>query len=146
MRRSRSSWDDRGYPADRVYRDYHARASTGWSLGKLGRPYDRVAASDRAREHAADFVARVNRSLDAYPHRARVARTSGLRARHRIARSLVVRGPDTWLAARSWRRRGVPPRTGDASGGTRATRSTGAGASGLELGKDKGLDTGTPHG
>ena len=60
-------WDDRGYPADPVYRDYHAPSINGvrpWA--NSGRPYDRVAASQRAREHAADFVARVTDRLDTY--------------------------------------------------------------------------------
>ena len=38
-------WDDRGYPSDRVYRDYHAHTINGmraWANG--GRPYDRDAA------------------------------------------------------------------------------------------------------
>ena len=39
-------WDDRGYPADPVYRDYHAQTVNGmraWANG--GRPYDREAAA-----------------------------------------------------------------------------------------------------
>jgi 1,4-alpha-glucan branching enzyme len=60
-------WDDRGYPADPVYRDYHAPSINGlrpWA--NSGRPYDRTAASERAREHASDFVARVADRLDTY--------------------------------------------------------------------------------
>jgi 1,4-alpha-glucan branching enzyme len=60
-------WDDRGYPADAVYRDYHAPSMNGlrpWA--NSGRPYDRAAASRRAREHAGDFVRRVADRLDRY--------------------------------------------------------------------------------
>jgi 1,4-alpha-glucan branching enzyme len=60
-------WDDRGYPADPVYRDYHAPSMNGlrpWA--NSGRPYDRAAASSRAREHARDFVRRVVEQLDRY--------------------------------------------------------------------------------
>jgi 1,4-alpha-glucan branching enzyme len=60
-------WDDRGYPADPAYRDYHAPSINGvrpWA--NSGRPYDRAAASERAREHARDFVARVAERLDSY--------------------------------------------------------------------------------
>jgi 1,4-alpha-glucan branching enzyme len=60
-------WDDRGYPADPVYRDYHASSMNGlrpWA--NSGRPYDRSAASNRAREHALDFVQRVVEQLDRY--------------------------------------------------------------------------------
>ena len=60
-------WDDRGYPSDAVYRDYHAQTVNGmraWANG--GRPYDRDAAHARAREHAAHFVEQVIRRADAY--------------------------------------------------------------------------------
>jgi 1,4-alpha-glucan branching enzyme len=60
-------WNERGYPADLVYRDYHAPSMNGlrpWA--NSGRPYDRVAAAERAREHARDFVARVAHRLDHY--------------------------------------------------------------------------------
>jgi 1,4-alpha-glucan branching enzyme len=60
-------WDDRGYPSDAVYRDYHAQTVNGmraWANG--GRPYDRDAAHARAREHAAHFVEQVMRRADAY--------------------------------------------------------------------------------
>jgi 1,4-alpha-glucan branching enzyme len=60
-------WDDRGYPADPVYRDYHAPSMNGlrpWA--NSGRPYDRAAGESRAREHAADFVQRVIDRLDRY--------------------------------------------------------------------------------
>jgi len=53
-------WDDRGYPADPVYRDYHAQTVNGMrAWANDGRPYDRDAAHARAREHAEHFVARV---------------------------------------------------------------------------------------
>ncbi|HYP47478.1 MAG TPA: 1,4-alpha-glucan branching protein domain-containing protein [Thermoleophilaceae bacterium] len=53
-------WNERdGYPGHELYRDYHRRTVHDlkpWSNG--GRPYDREAALQLAREHAADFVAR----------------------------------------------------------------------------------------
>jgi 1,4-alpha-glucan branching enzyme len=52
-------WSDGGYPADGVYRDYHHHTvhhHTPW--GNDGKPYDHARAVTRAREHAADFVAR----------------------------------------------------------------------------------------
>jgi 1,4-alpha-glucan branching enzyme len=60
-------WDDRGYPADPVYRDYHAPSMNGlrpWA--NSGQPYDRDAAMRRAREHARDFIGRVVERLDGY--------------------------------------------------------------------------------
>jgi len=53
-------WDDAGYPADPLYRDYHAQTVNGmraWANG--GRPYVREAALARAREHGAHFVDQV---------------------------------------------------------------------------------------
>jgi 1,4-alpha-glucan branching enzyme len=52
-------WSDRGYPADGVYRDYHHHTihhHTPWSND--GGVYDHARAQAKAREHAADFVAR----------------------------------------------------------------------------------------
>jgi len=53
-------WNDRdGYPVDGTYRDYHRRTVHDlkpWDTA--GRPYDRVAALELAREHARDFVER----------------------------------------------------------------------------------------
>jgi 1,4-alpha-glucan branching enzyme len=52
-------WSDDGYPADGVYRDYHHHTihhHNPWSND--GSPYDHARALARAREHAADFVAR----------------------------------------------------------------------------------------
>jgi 1,4-alpha-glucan branching enzyme len=53
-------WNDRdGYPAHGTYRDYHRRTVHDlkpWD--NAGRPYDRAAALDLARAHAADFVER----------------------------------------------------------------------------------------
>jgi 1,4-alpha-glucan branching enzyme len=52
-------WSDRGYPADAAYRDYHHHTvhhHTPWSND--GGAYDHERALARAREHAADFVAR----------------------------------------------------------------------------------------
>ena len=66
-------WDDAGYPADPVYRDYHASTINGlrpYAIG--GGAYDREAALARARAHARDFVAHVVRRCDA--HRAAHAR------------------------------------------------------------------------
>jgi 1,4-alpha-glucan branching enzyme len=60
-------WDEGGYPADPVYRDYHAPTINGlrpFAIG--GGPYEPEAAQARAREHARDFVARVMRRGDAY--------------------------------------------------------------------------------
>jgi 1,4-alpha-glucan branching enzyme len=52
-------WDERGYPANGVYRDYHHNTihhHNPWSND--GGAYDHAAAKALAREHAADFVAR----------------------------------------------------------------------------------------
>jgi len=52
-------WSDRGYPANRVYRDYHHHTihhHNPWSND--GGAYDHASALALAREHAADFVAR----------------------------------------------------------------------------------------
>jgi 1,4-alpha-glucan branching enzyme len=60
-------WDDSGYPADPVYRDYHAPTLNGlrpFAIG--GGAYDRQAAQGRAREHARDFIAQVVRRADGY--------------------------------------------------------------------------------
>jgi 1,4-alpha-glucan branching enzyme len=53
-------WSDAGYPAHGAYRDYHHHTvhhHRPWD--NAGRPYDRELAAATAREHAADFVARV---------------------------------------------------------------------------------------
>ncbi len=60
-------WDDAGYPADPVYRDYHASTLNGlrpFAIG--GGAYDRKAARARAREHAREFVAHITRRCDGY--------------------------------------------------------------------------------
>ncbi len=60
-------WDERGYPADGAYRDYHAQTINGmraWT--NAGAPYDHDAAASRAREHARDFVERVIARAEAY--------------------------------------------------------------------------------
>ena len=83
-------WDERGYPSDPVYRDYHAQTVNGmraWANG--GQPYDRDPAHARAREHAAHFVEQVIRRADAY--RAARARPA-----------LVVCGLDTELLGHWW--------------------------------------------
>ena len=53
-------WSDDGYPADGAYRDYHRRTRMDhrpWAID--GTPYDPDRALALARDHAADFVARV---------------------------------------------------------------------------------------
>ena len=53
-------WGRDGYPSDARYRDYHAFTEyrhRAWSND--GRPYDPARGAAAAREHAADFVARV---------------------------------------------------------------------------------------
>ena len=60
-------WDEAGYPADPVYRDYHAPTINGlrpFAIG--GGAYDRERAFARAREHARDFVAHLVRRAGAY--------------------------------------------------------------------------------
>jgi 1,4-alpha-glucan branching enzyme len=60
-------WDDHGYPADPVYRDYHAQTVNGmraWS--NSGAPYEHDTAAARARAHAEDFVDRVLARAEAY--------------------------------------------------------------------------------
>jgi 1,4-alpha-glucan branching enzyme len=61
-------WDmQTGYPAARVYRDYHRRTRYDlrpWNIA--GEPYDHGAALALAREHAKDFVAKVAQRLDDY--------------------------------------------------------------------------------
>ncbi|HUA74510.1 MAG TPA: 1,4-alpha-glucan branching protein domain-containing protein [Solirubrobacteraceae bacterium] len=57
-------WSDEGYPADGAYRDYHHHTvhhHTPWRND--GEPYDHAAALAKAREHAADFVARTQARL-----------------------------------------------------------------------------------
>jgi 1,4-alpha-glucan branching enzyme len=52
-------WSDGGYPADGIYRDYHRHTvhhHNPWAND--GGAYDHARALARAREHAADFVAR----------------------------------------------------------------------------------------
>jgi 1,4-alpha-glucan branching enzyme len=60
-------WSDGGYPADPLYRDYHAQSMKGlrpFAIG--GGPYRPEAALERVREHARDFVATVLDRLDRY--------------------------------------------------------------------------------
>ena len=57
-------WSEGGYPADGAYRDYHHHTihhHTPWSND--GSAYDHERALARAREHAADFVARTSARL-----------------------------------------------------------------------------------
>ncbi|HEX2072060.1 MAG TPA: 1,4-alpha-glucan branching protein domain-containing protein [Thermoleophilaceae bacterium] len=63
-------WDDRGYPADPRYRDYHhgtVHHMRPWSNG--GGAYSPEAACAAAREHARDFVERAIARLDDYSER-----------------------------------------------------------------------------
>ena len=80
-------WNDRdGYPVHDTYRDYHRRTVHDlrpWD--NAGRPYDREAALALARDHARDFVERA-------VERVAGRRAALLRAGHRAARPLVVRG------------------------------------------------------
>ena len=103
----RSSWSGTTATATRshgTYRDYHRRTVHDlkpWN--NAGHPYDREAAIALAREHARDFVERAARA-------GRRGRAALLRARHRAARPLVVRG------------------AGLAGGGARGGAAPGAGA------------------
>jgi 1,4-alpha-glucan branching enzyme len=59
-------WSEHGYPADPAYRDYHAFTVHHHRVWRNdGATYDHAAALARAREHAADFVARTIDRLDA---------------------------------------------------------------------------------
>jgi 1,4-alpha-glucan branching enzyme len=83
-------WDSRGYPADPVYRDYHAPTLNGLRpYANGGGPYVADAALGRAREHARDFVERVGARLDRY--RARRGRAG-----------LIVCALDTELLGHWW--------------------------------------------
>jgi 1,4-alpha-glucan branching enzyme len=60
-------WDDRGYPADPAYRDYHVPTINGLRPFAIsGAVYDPEAGRARARDHARDFVGRVIGRADAY--------------------------------------------------------------------------------
>jgi 1,4-alpha-glucan branching enzyme len=60
-------WDERGYPADRLYRDYHAPTINGLRpYANSGLAYAREPAARKAREHAEDFVSRVRARLEEY--------------------------------------------------------------------------------
>ena len=64
-------WDERGYPSDPTYRDYHAQTVNGMrAWANSGAPYDHAAAAARARDHAHHFVEQVIARASAY----RVAR------------------------------------------------------------------------
>ena len=87
-------WHDRhGYPTHGVYRDYHARTVHDlkpWNNG--GGAYDHAAAR-RARARArARLRGPGGGAAGGLRERARPARAALLRARHRAARPLVVRG------------------------------------------------------
>jgi 1,4-alpha-glucan branching enzyme len=58
-------WDERGYPADPIYRDYHAHTLNGLRpYANGGGAYRAEPALARAREHARDFLGRVGELLD----------------------------------------------------------------------------------
>jgi 1,4-alpha-glucan branching enzyme len=60
-------WDPHGYPADPVYRDYHATTLNGLRpYANGGGPYVSETAIARVREQARDFVARAAGRLDRY--------------------------------------------------------------------------------
>jgi 1,4-alpha-glucan branching enzyme len=60
-------WDQQGFPADGVYRDYHAQSTNGLRpYANAGGPYLPAVASERAREHGREFVTRVIERLDRY--------------------------------------------------------------------------------
>src|SRR5207249_2990324 len=83
-------WSERGYPADSVYRDYHAPTLNGLRpYANSGRPYHREAASNKTREHARHFLKEVGSRLDQY-------RASRGRA------GLVVCALDTELLGHWW--------------------------------------------
>jgi 1,4-alpha-glucan branching enzyme len=83
-------WDNAGYPADPVYRDYHAPTLNGLRPYAIsGAAYDAGAARERARRHAREFVAQILRRADAYRS-----------ARDRPA--LVVCALDTELLGHWW--------------------------------------------
>jgi 1,4-alpha-glucan branching enzyme len=57
-------WSDTGYPADGAYRDYHRHTEHHHNPWRNdGGAYDHEQALARAREHAADFVARTRERL-----------------------------------------------------------------------------------
>ncbi len=57
-------WSDEGYPADALYRDYHRHTMQHHNPWRNdGDAYDHGLAVARAREHAADFVARTRERL-----------------------------------------------------------------------------------
>jgi 1,4-alpha-glucan branching enzyme len=59
-------WSDSGYPAHAIYRDYHGLTEHHHRVWcNDGSPYDHHAARALAREHAADFVARVRERVRA---------------------------------------------------------------------------------
>ena len=80
-----------------------ARSTTCGRGATTAAPTTRTRARALAREHARDFVARCDRAARRHVRGARPPRPALLRARHRAARPLVVRGPDV---ARGGHRRG----------------------------------------
>ena len=87
-----------GYPVNARYRDYHRRTDPRPAAVEQRRRALRTpTAPALAREHARDFVAA--RQAPRRLRRSAAGRAALLRARHRAARPLVVRGPG--LAARA---------------------------------------------
>ena len=115
------------------------RRSTGCGRGPTAAsPTTATRPHARAREHARDFVDRVIARADAYRAARGAARPRGLRARHRAARPLVVRGP-AWLDAVI--ARGRPPRASRSTtlpGRARAPRARWRGRWRVDLGHRQG--------
>jgi 1,4-alpha-glucan branching enzyme len=83
-------WSLEGYPSDPVYADFHRKSLRGarpWAIG--GEPYDPVAATDRAREQAREFVAATAARLERF-------------AAERGREGLIVFAIDTELLGHWW--------------------------------------------
>lgn len=63
-------WDMKGYPSWPGYLDFHSLSMSGVRIFRIdGKPYDREAASERAREHAQEFLAAAAERLFAFRER-----------------------------------------------------------------------------
>jgi 1,4-alpha-glucan branching enzyme len=83
-------WSESGYPSDGAYLEYHRLSANGIRLWAIsGAPYDPAAATKRAAEHAASFLAAVRDRLER--HRA-----------DRGRRGLCVFAIDTELLGHWW--------------------------------------------
>jgi 1,4-alpha-glucan branching enzyme len=83
-------WSDGGYPSDPAYLEYHRLSPNGmrlWSIG--GGPSDAAAATKRATEHAASFLAAVRDRLERHQ-------------KERGGRGLCVFAIDTELLGHWW--------------------------------------------